>query len=60
MKKKTEHEVTLLREHTHQGEKCTAGSKITVSEPIKNWLIGQGVIAQEATPKTDNSPGGDQ
>lgn len=41
------HTVTLLRDHEHAGEKKRASETITVTEPERNWLLAQHVIAPE-------------
>lgn len=41
--------VTLLREHTHAGEKLAAGDVIVVPAATAEWLRAQGVVGQAAT-----------
>lgn len=48
-KKPELHDVVLLKDHTHQGEKCRAGSTIRVSFTDKNWLKAQHIIAPDDT-----------
>lgn len=38
-------EVTLLKNHTHADCNYVAGDKISVSEPERDWLAQQGIIA---------------
>lgn len=47
-------EVTLLKDHTHRGEKKRASSKIRVNAVEKAWLQAQGVIARDA--ETSSAP----
>lgn len=42
-------EVTLLKNHTHADHDYVAGDKIQVTEPERDWLAAQGIIA--APPK---------
>ncbi len=39
-------EVTLAKPHTHAGSKCKVGDKIKVTEPERDWLIKNGVVAK--------------
>lgn len=41
------HQVTLLRDHTHAGTAHRAGETISVSEPARDWLLAQHIIAAE-------------
>lgn len=45
-----QHQVTLLSDHTHAGEKRRAGEKISVSEACRDWLLAQHVIAADPAP----------
>lgn len=45
-------EVTLLKDHTHQGEKKRASGKIRVNAVEKAWLQAQGIIARDADAAT--------
>ena len=40
--------VTLLRDHTHAGIKCPAGSKIQVSALTRDWMLAQQIIRVDA------------
>lgn len=42
-------EVTLGKEHTHQGKKKQPGDKIRVARPIAEWLKAQGVLTKPTT-----------
>lgn len=44
-------EVTLIKPHTHAGEKKKAGDKIKVTEQEREWLVSAQVInaPKEAT-----------
>jgi hypothetical protein len=46
------HQVTLLRDHEHEGKPHRASETIEVSTPVRNWLLAQYVIAPEPTPTT--------
>jgi len=39
-------EVTLIKEHTHRGEKKNIGDKISVNAHQKAWLLQHGVIGK--------------
>ncbi len=41
------HDVVLLKDHTHQGEKCRAGATISVTTADKNWMLANHVIAPD-------------
>ncbi len=43
-------DVTLIKAHTHAGEKCPVGAKIKVTEPERDWLAANGCI-KSTTPK---------
>jgi hypothetical protein len=44
-------EVVLLGAHTHGGISYDKGDKIKVSEPERDWLIGQKKVADSAATK---------
>jgi hypothetical protein len=50
------HKVMLLRDHEHAGEQHRASETIQVTEPVRNWLLAQHVIAPETV---SESPTGD-
>ncbi len=41
-------EVSLIKPHTHAGERYAAGDKISVTEPVRDWLAGAGIINKPA------------
>ena len=43
-------EVTLLKDHTHRGEKKRAGGKIRVNAVEREWLEAHSVIARASVP----------
>jgi hypothetical protein len=43
-------EVKLDKAHTHAGIDCAAGTKISVTEPERDWLVGAEVI-KTTTPR---------
>ena len=49
-KQKTE-AVTLLRDHTHNGEKKKAGDSIQVNEADKAWLVINEIISANSVSK---------
>ncbi|MGH8037007.1 MAG: DUF7210 family protein [Stenotrophomonas sp.] len=38
-------EVTLAKSHTHAGAAYEVGAKIKVTEPERDWLVAQEVVA---------------
>lgn len=46
-KKITGVEVTLTQTHTHRGNQCAAGDKITVRPDQAKWLALAGIITTE-------------
>lgn len=45
-------EVTLDKPHTHAGVRHEAGAKIQVTEPERDWLIANQIVAGKATTTT--------
>ncbi|MEA1605738.1 DUF7210 family protein [Pseudomonas spirodelae] len=57
------HQVTLLKDHTHAGVQKRAGETISVSEPARDWLLAQHVIAAQPAAEvaaTTSKTGGDK
>ena len=49
-------EVTLLKNHTHADRDYVVGDKIKVTEPERNWLAQQGIIAAPLKAVSDPRP----
>lgn len=45
-------EVTLAKPHTHAGARFDAGAKIQVTEPERDWLVANQIVAGKATTTT--------
>lgn len=49
-------EVTLAKPHIHQGRQKNVGDKIQVTEPVRDWLIANQVVAAPASAATRQEP----